>query len=99
MTTRKTYTAEFKREAVRLSQQPDASVVQIAEELGVSDHTLYKWRKQAEALGDLACPGNGHVALTAEQRENQRLRKELERVKQERDILKKATVFFAKESK
>ena len=99
MKTRKTYTAEFKREAVRLSQQPGVSVVQIAEELGVSDHSLYKWRKQAEERGDLAFPGNGHVALTAEQRENQRLRKELERVKQERDILKKAVKFFAKESK
>lgn len=76
MTKRKTYTAEFKREAVRLSQQPGVSVVQMAEELGVSDHTLYKWRKQAEELGDLAFPGNGHVALTAEQRGNQRLRKE-----------------------
>ena len=82
MTTRKTYTAEFKREAVRLSQQTDVSVTKIAEELGVSDHTLYKWRKQAEELGDLAFPGNGRAALTAEQRENQLLRKELERVKQ-----------------
>ena len=99
MKTRKTYTAEFKREAVRLSQQPGVSVVQIAKELGVSDHSLYKWRKQAEELGNLAFPGNGQVALTAEQRENLRLKKELERVKQERDILKKATMFFAKESK
>ncbi len=69
MKERRVYTAEFKREAVRLCEQPGASVVQIAEELGVSDHSLYK------------------------------LRKELERVTQERDILKKATVFFAKESK
>ena len=96
--TRRTYTAEFKREAVRLSQQPGVSVVQIAEELGVSDHSLYKWRRQAQERGELAFPGNGKIALTAEQEENLRLKKELERVKQERDILKKAVGFFAKES-
>lgn len=88
MKTRKVYTAEFKREAVRLSYQPGVSVVQVAEELGVSDHSLYKWRKLAKEQGELAFPGNGKIAMTEEQRENQRLRKELERVKQERDILK-----------
>lgn len=88
MKERRVYTAEFKREAVKLSYQPDVSVAQIAKELGVSDHSLYKWRKLAKEQGELAFPGNGKVALTEEQKENQRLRKELERVKQERDILK-----------
>ena len=83
---------------MRLSQQPGVSVVQIAEELGVSDHSLYKWRRQAQERSELAFPGNGKVALTADQQENLRLKKELERVKQERDILKKAVRFFAKES-
>ena len=73
-------------------------MVQIATELGISDHSLYKWRRRARERGELAFPGNGKVALTAEQQENLRLRKELERVTQERDILKKATMFFAKES-
>ena len=99
MSTRKVYTAEFKREAVRLSEQPDVSVKQIAEELGVSEYSLYTWRRLAREQGSLAFPGNGKIALTEEQRENQRLRKELERVKQERDILKKAVGFFARESK
>lgn len=99
MKERRVYTAEFKREAVRLCEQPGASVVQIAEELGVSDHSLYKWRRQARERGERAFPGNGKAMLTAEQRENMRLKRELERVKQERDILKKATMFFAKESK
>ena len=98
MKERRVYTAEFKQEAVRLCEQSGASVVQVAEELGISDHSLYKWRRRAKERGELAFPGNGRVALTAEQQENLRLRKELERVKQERDILKKATVFFAKES-
>jgi transposase len=66
MKERRVYTAEFKREAVRLSEQADVSVAQVAQELGVSDYSLYKWRKQAKAGGELAFPGNGKVALTAE---------------------------------
>ena len=99
MKERRVYTAEFKQEAVRLSYQSGVSVVQIAEELGITDQLLYKWRKRAREQGELAFPGKGKLALTEEQRENQRLRKELERVKQERDILKKAVGFFARESK
>ena len=49
--------------------------------------------------GELAFPGNGQLALTAEQQENVRLKKELERVMQERDVLKKAVKFFAGESR
>ena len=47
MKERRVYTAEFKQEAVRLCEQPGASVVQIATELGVSDHSLYKWLDSA----------------------------------------------------
>ncbi|CAN5854788.1 hypothetical protein BH24DEI2_BH24DEI2_09140 [soil metagenome] len=99
MKERRVYTAEFKQEAVRLCEQPGVSVVQIATELGISEHSLYKWRRWAKECGELAFPGNGKVALTVEQQENVRLRRELERIKQERDVLKKATMFFAKESK
>ncbi len=99
MKERRVYTAEFKRQAVQLSEQAGVSLVQTAQELGVSDYSLYKWRKQARESGEIAFPGNGKVALSAEQQENQRLRQELERVKQERDILKKATMYFAKESR
>ena len=99
MKERRVYTTEFKREAVRLSEQAGISVVQVAQELGVSDYSLYKWRKQAREGGELAFPGNGKVALTAEQQENMRLKWELERVTQERDILKKAVKFFAGESR
>ena len=99
MKERRVYTAEFKREAIRLSEQAGVSVAQVAQELGVSDYSLYKWRKQARASGELAFPGNGKVALTAEQQENVRLKRELERVTQERDVLKKAVKFFAGESK
>ncbi len=99
MKERRVYTAEFKREAVRLSEQAGVSVAQIAQELGVSDYSLYKWRKQARESGEIAFPGNGKIALTAGQQENRRLRQEIERVRQERDILKKATMYFAKESR
>jgi transposase len=99
MDKRKTYTAEFKREAVQLSEQPGASVVKMAKDLGVSSHSLYAWQKAAKAQGSLAFPGHGKISLTAEQEENRRLKRELELVKQERDILKKAVGFFARESK
>ena len=99
MKERKTYTAEFKREAVRLMEQPGARVEQIASDLGVSAHSLYEWRKKLEAQGELAFPGNGKVALTAEQEENRRLKRELELVKQERDILKKTISYFARTPK
>ena len=96
MKERKTYTAEFKREAVKLMAQPGAKVEQIASDLGVSSHSLYEWRKQSRDQGSLAFPGNGRVALTAEQEENHRLKRELELVKQERDILKKTISYFAR---
>lgn len=99
MTKRKVYTAEFKHEAVKLTEQPEASVERVAQDLGVSPQSLHTWKKEAKRQGGLAFPGHGKVALTPEQEENRRLRKELELVKQERDILKKAVGFFARESK
>jgi len=95
MKERKTYPAEFKREAVRLMEQPGVQVEQIARDLGVSAHSLYDWRKKAREQGNLAFPGHGKVALTAEQEENRRLKRELELVKQG-DILKKTISYFAK---
>jgi transposase len=99
MNKRNVYTAEFKREAVRLTEQAGASVERIAKDLGVSPQTLHSWKKATKEQGALAFPGNGRLALSPEQEENRRLKKELELVKQERDILKKAVGFFARESK
>jgi transposase len=93
MNKRKGYTAEFKREAVRLTEQAEASVERIAKDLGVSSHSLYAWKKAAKDQGGLAFPGHGKIALTPEQEENRRLKRELELVKQERDILKKTIGF------
>ena len=64
MTSRRTYTAEFKREAVRLSQQPGVSVVQIAEELGVSDHSLYKRRLKTMSTRPASKPEPASSAIS-----------------------------------
>ncbi|MBV8523198.1 MAG: transposase [Acetobacteraceae bacterium] len=88
------YTLEFKLEAVRLvrSGQSTAAVSQV---LGIADQTLHNWIK-AEEQGRLA--GVASKPVSPEQMEISRLRAELARVKMERDILKKATAYFAKES-
>ena len=99
MAERKSYSAEFKLEAVRLTQLPDKTIAEVADDLGIGRSTLTAWRRQQRELGELAFPGHGRKALTAEQEEIRRLKRELEITRQERDILKKATAFFAKESK
>lgn len=99
MSERRVYTAEFKLEAVRLSRQPDKTIAEVAASLGVGRSTLTAWRRHHRERGELAFPGHGRVALTPEEAEIQRLKRELEITRQERDILKKATAFFAKESR
>ncbi len=91
---RAAYTLEFKLEAVRLVQGGQAKAV-TAKILGVPEPTLGNWVRLA-ARGKLA--GAGAKPVSAEQMELARLRAELARVKMERDILKKATAYFAKES-
>lgn len=89
--TRRRYTSEFKVEAVRLVAASGKPVAQIARELGINEQTLHNWKKQA-ASGD----GTGVAPdRFAPQDEIRRLRRELARVTEERDILKKATAFFA----
>ena len=85
----RTYTAEFKREAVRLLQTSSKSGAQVAQELGISDGSLYTWRKQLAEAGEEAFPGKGHQTRAEE--ELHQLRSENERLRQEheRDILKK----------
>jgi len=91
---RAAYTLEFKLEAVRLVQGGQAKSV-TARILGVPEPTLGNWVRLA-AQGKLA--GADARPVSAEQMELARLRAELARVKMERDILKKATAYFAKES-
>ncbi len=94
-----TYSADFKRQATGLATQPDHSVDEIARDLGIGRSTLSNWIRMARDHGELAFPGKGKARLTPEQEELKRLRKENELLRQERDILKSAAVWFAKHSK
>ncbi len=92
--TRARYTLEFKLEAVRLVKGGQSAAA-TAKILGISEQTLHNWVK-ADKDGRLV--GAGAKPVSPEQMEIARLRAELARVKMERDILKKATAYFAKES-
>ena|SRR5438876_403485 len=93
----KTYTREFKEEAVRLAQTSGKPIAQIARELGISDSAIHGWRRELGEHGKEEFPGSGHQ--TALEEENRRLKRELERVQQEREILKKVLSIFSRESK
>ncbi len=95
--TRQRFTAEFKREAVRLLERGGKPVTQLAIELGVPRNRLYKWRGALQTQGEHAFPGPGRRSL--QQLELTRLRRELARVTEENVILKKATAYFASASK
>lgn len=98
MTKRQTFSKEFKLEAVRQLEQGDKSPHEIALDLGIRRNQLYKWQAQLKQQGDAAFRGSGRRPLDHGD-EVARLRKELADVKQERDILKKAAAYFAKELK
>ena len=90
----KTYTKEFKVEAVHLLETSQKSQAQIARELGVADSTLSQWRKDLSEHGHDAFPGSGHQMPLEE--ENRQLKREVERLRQEREILKKALGIFSR---
>ncbi len=92
---RKTFTPEFKREAVQLLESGSRPASQIARELGIKRNQLYKWQTEVKARGGAAFPGSGMRGTRSD--EVSRLKQELARVTEERDILKKAAAYFAKE--
>jgi len=92
---RKKYTREFKEEAVKLVTEQGYQVSEAARNLGVHPNMLSRWKR--EILGDDES-SSGMGNLNDVQAELQRLRKENKRLKMEREILKKAAAFFAKES-
>ena len=94
---RRSFSQEFKVEAVRMVVDGGSSISAVARELGVSENGLRRWKKQYEADAEEAFPGNGRVRSQDE--ELRRLRREVAVLRQERDILKKATAFFARESR
>jgi len=93
---RRVYTAEFKREAVRLVTDHGDGVTEAARNLGINVKMLGRWQQQAEQQTNGRFGSNRPMA--AEHEELLRLRQEVKRLRMEREILKKATAFFAKES-
>jgi transposase len=92
---RRAFTTEFKAEAVRLVRESGKSVPTVARELDLTETALRSWVRQAEVDAGRGAPG----ALTSEEREELgRLRRETRTLRMEREILKKAAAFFAKES-
>lgn len=91
--TRPPYPPDFRQEAVRLLRSSDKTIPQIAADLGISDQSLRNWVRQADI-------DDGHrEGLSTEEREELRhLRREVNVLRQEREILKKAAAFFAKET-
>src|SRR5919206_5007781 len=92
---RRSFSPEFKAEAVRLCKVGDRSIKQVAKDLDLTETALRDWVKRADAD---AGKGPPDALTTAERAELIELRKRLKRAEMERDILKKATAFFAKES-
>ena len=96
MQKRKRYSKEFKLEALRLMEESGKPAADVARELGIRRNQLYKWQEKLSAHGKNAFPGHGR--RPAKEDEVARLKRELARVKEERDILKKAAQYFARES-
>jgi transposase len=92
---RRKFSREFKLEAVRLVKDRGVAVAQAARDLDLHENVLRKWVREASSDPQHAFPGHGH--MKPEQQEIDRLRKEVAKLKAERDILKKAAAYFARE--
>lgn len=99
MRERKTYSEEFKKEAVELSFNSEKTCKEIAYDLGIDYNNLIRWRREFKNKGDLAFPGKGKQKLTPEQQKIKQLEAELRETKIERDILKKAVHIFSTKPK
>lgn len=95
MPKRRTYSTEFKLEAIAMAKQPGVTKTQIAKELGLNSNMIGRWEKELTESGAKAFPGQGH----SRDEEVTALKRELARVKQERDFLREAAAYFAKDPK
>lgn len=95
MPKRRKYSAEFKREAVTMANQPGISKTQIGRELGINPTMIARWARELGESGSKAFGGQGKVR----DEEMAVLKRELGRVKKERDFLREAATFFAKDQK
>ena len=90
------YSEEFRREAVRLSDQPETTAADVARELGIHPGQIYNWRRQYNRLSDKQFNKvNGVDYSKNESEELRKLRRENAKLKEERDFLKKATAYFS----
>ena len=96
MVKRQRFTAEFKREAVRLLDAGERPASEVAIDLGIRRNQLYKWKSEQTRSGELSFPGSGRKHANQDS-EIDRLKRDLARMTEERDILKKAAMYFAKE--
>ncbi len=94
MSKRRRYSEEFKRGAVEQTRQPGVSCAQVARELGIGANLLTRWKREADAAGQQAFGGTG----SPRDEELARVKRELARVKKERDFLREAATYFARES-
>ena len=93
------YSPEFKREAVRLLEQGDKETSQLARELGVARNKLYRWKEEIDQYGKDAFPGKGSRRNSTKSDDNtDSLKAEIKKLREENEILKKAAIFFARES-
>lgn len=97
LTTRKKYSKEFKLDAISLVLEQGYSQTDAARSLGINANMLGRWIKESRKEDGQAFRGNGK--LTPEQEEIRKLKAQVKRLEMEKEILKKATVFFAKETK
>ena len=89
----KRYDKEFKMEAVRLASEPGNSAAKIERDLGIGQGVISRWKRELRQDGSEAFPGKGH--LKPEDEQLRRLRGDNERLRRERDILKKAVAIFS----
>lgn len=93
---RKDYTREFKVETVKMVTDGGANASEVARDMGLHPNTLYKWIKELSTKPEDAFPGKGHMASSDAEMIRQ-LKRENERLRMERDILKKAMAIFSKD--
>ena len=97
---RRVFTKEFKEQAVLLTETSGKKVSEIAQDLGIRENNLWRWKKELRDLGARSFPGQGNRQPGTEiEEENRRLKEELLTVTMERDILKKAVAIFSKPQK
>jgi transposase len=92
---RRSFSKEFKISAVKMIIDEGRKATEVARQLGIAEHLIYNWKRKYQEDQQEAFPGNGN--LKSKDEYIRQLEKDVKRLKDERDILKKATIFFAKE--